>query len=45
MEENIISLNWPNIITVGLILIVTFTAFGFAAQLWHNRRGSMALSA
>jgi hypothetical protein len=40
MDENIISLNWPNFITVGLILVVSFTAFGFAAQLWHNRNGA-----
>lgn len=38
MNDNIISFNWPNIISVGVVLVLTFTAFGMAAQFWHNRR-------
>lgn len=41
MEENIITLNVPNIITIGIIGIIMFTAFGMLAQVWHNRQSGM----
>lgn len=41
MEENIITLNIPNIITIGVIGIIMFTLFGVVAQFWHHRQGMM----
>ena len=39
MDENIITLNVPNIVTIGVIGILVFTAFGFVAQMWHSGGG------
>ena len=39
MDENIITLNVPNIVTIGVIGILVFTTFGFVAQMWHNSGG------
>lgn len=40
MEENVISFNLPNLITIGVIGIVMFALFGFLAQLYHNSMGT-----
>lgn len=44
MEENIITLNIPNIITIGIIGIIMFTAFGMLSQFIKNRGGAAALN-
>lgn len=39
MEENIISWNVPNFVTVGIMGVVMFTLFGMLAQLYKAKMG------
>lgn len=40
MDENIISWNVPNFVSVGIMAIVMFTAFGMVSQFLRSRMPS-----
>lgn len=39
MEENIITFNVTNLITVGVMLAIVYTVLGWGMSLWRTRQG------